>query len=166
MSLIMLVCNRYTVDKLNNMAGGLPVRYINLPVEYLEEMAMKTLQKGEPVWFGCDCGKFMQRDAGIFDTKLFDYDLIYNTAPGMDKETRLNYGESLMTHAMVFTAFDKDESGELPTKWRVENSWGRDAADGGYYVMTSDWFKEWMYQIAVDVEDLPADVAAVMDQTP
>ena len=55
----------YTVDKLNNMAGGLPVRYINLPVESLEEMAMKTLEKGEPVWFGCDCGKFMQRDAGI-----------------------------------------------------------------------------------------------------
>jgi aminopeptidase C len=32
----------------------------------------------------------------------------------MDKETRLNYGESLMTHAMVFTAFDKDESNALP----------------------------------------------------
>jgi bleomycin hydrolase len=156
----------YTVDKLNNMAGGLSVRYINLPVETLEEMAMKTLQAGEPVWFGCDCGKFMQRDKGIFDTKLFDYDLIYNTAPGMDKETRLNYGESLMTHAMVFTAFDKDESDALPTKWRVENSWGRDAADGGYYVMTAAWFKEWMYQIAVDVSDLPGDVAAVLDQTP
>ena len=71
----------YTVDKLNNMQGGLPVRYINLPVEALEEMSMKTLEKGEPVWFGCDCGKFMQRDAGIFDTELFDYDLIYGTAP-------------------------------------------------------------------------------------
>ena len=44
----------YTVDKLNNMQGGLPVRYINLPVEALEEMSMKTLEKGEPVWFGCD----------------------------------------------------------------------------------------------------------------
>ena len=52
----------------------------------------------------------------------------------MDKETRLNYGESLMTHAMVFTAFDKEDDAELPSKWRVENSWGRDAADSGYYV--------------------------------
>ena len=55
-------------------------------------------------------------------------------AQGMDKETRLNYGESLMTHAMVFTAFDKEDDAELPSKWRVENSWGRDAADSGYYV--------------------------------
>ena len=54
----------------------------------------------------------------------------------------------------------------LQTKWRVENSWGRDAADGGYYVMTDAWFKEWMYQIAVDVQDLPGDIAAVLDQSP
>ena len=28
-----------------------------------------------------------------------------STAPGMDKLTRLNFGESAMTHAMVFTAY-------------------------------------------------------------
>eukprot|EP01045_Picozoa_sp_COSAG04_P011367 COSAG04_NODE_730_length_10737_cov_31.931002_18_plen_82_part_00 len=33
-------------------------------------------------------------------------------------------------------------------------------------VMTDRWFKEWMYQVAVDVEMLPADVAAILDQTP
>ena len=32
--------------------------------------------------------------------------------------------------------------------------------------MTDRWFKEWMYQVAVDVEMLPADVAAILDQTP
>ena len=36
-------------------------------------------------------------------------------------QTRLNMGESLMTHAMVFTAYDKAEGEALPSKWRVEN---------------------------------------------
>ena len=54
----------------------------------------------------------------------------------------------------------------MPKKWRVENSWGRTNADGGYYVMTDAWFKEWMCQIAVDVNALPDDIAAVLDQTP
>eukprot|EP01051_Picozoa_sp_SAG22_P006326 SAG22_NODE_408_length_10942_cov_6.157429_11_plen_124_part_00 len=99
----------YTVDKLNNMVGGLPVRYVNLPIEQLHKYAMQTLDNDEPVWFGCDCGKFMQREQGIFDTNLFDYDLVYDVAPGMDKLTRLNFGESAMTHAMVFTAYDKPD---------------------------------------------------------
>ena len=42
--------------------GGLPVTYVNLPIEELHLYAAKTLDAGEPVWFGCDCGKFMQRD--------------------------------------------------------------------------------------------------------
>jgi bleomycin hydrolase len=53
---------------------------------------------------------------------------------------------------------------ELPSKWRVENSWGRAAANAGYYVMTDKWFNEWMYQIAVDVSILPQAVTAVIEQ--
>jgi bleomycin hydrolase len=98
---------KYTVHKLNNMVGGLPVTYINLPIEELQRYAAQTLEAGEPVWFGCDCGKFMQRGAGLFDTEAFDYELVYGVGPGMDKRTRLHMGESLMTHAMVFTGYDK-----------------------------------------------------------
>ena len=34
------------------------------------------------------------------------------------------------------------------TAWR--HSWGRGAADSGYYVMTREWFEEWMYQVSAD----------------
>lgn len=37
-----------------------------------------------------------------------DYNLVFGfSALGLDKEGRLNYGESLMTHAMLITAFHK-----------------------------------------------------------
>lgn len=40
---------------------------------------------------------------------------------GMTKEERLRSGESLMSHAMVFTGYDKRDGEEFPNKWRVEN---------------------------------------------
>ncbi len=40
-----------------------------------------------------------------------------------DKAGRLDYSESLMTHAMVLTGVDLDENSKS-TKWKVENSWG------------------------------------------
>ena len=54
-------------------------------------------------------------------------DLVYGEdgAPKMDKETRLRFGETVMTHAMVFTAYDQPAGEELPTKWRVENSYAQ-----------------------------------------
>lgn len=42
---------------------------------------------------------------------------------GLNKADRLIYGDSLMTHAMVFTGFGVDANGKT-SKFRVENSWG------------------------------------------
>ena len=41
-------------------------------------------------------------------------------------------------------------------------SWGRAAANDGYYVMTKEWFEEWMYQVAIDVSMLSEDVSAIL----
>ena len=43
------------------------------------------------------------------DDTLMDYKLVFGVAPdGLNKRERLEFGESLMTHAMVFTGFDRD----------------------------------------------------------
>lgn len=59
----------------------------------------------------------------------------------MTKEERLRSGESLMSHAMVFTGYDKRDGEEFPNKWRVENrymevesDWGRLSAFAGCWL--------------------------------
>lgn len=47
----------------------------------------------------------------------------------MTKAERLDYGQSLMTHAMVFQGVNLDENGK-PNRWRVENSWGKEPGKG------------------------------------
>ena len=83
----------------------------------------------------------------------------------MDKAQRLDYGESLMTHAMVFQGVNLDENGK-PDRWRVENSWGPNAGAGGYYVMSDKWFSEFTYQVVVDKKYLTEEQREELDQVP
>lgn len=157
----------YTVAHLGNIAGGVPIRYLNLPIDDLRRLAMKKIDEGIPVWFGCDVGKHFHRELGVMDDKIYDYELVFGTSPSMDKRQRLLYGESLMTHAMVFTGYNKLREGDdKPNQWRVENSWGEKNGDKGYLVMSDTWFDQFMYQIAIDKASLAPELVAKFDEEP
>ncbi len=47
-----------------------------------------------------------------------------------------------MTHAMVISGVHLDPTTGRPTRYKVENSWGTDRGDKGYFVMTDRWFDE------------------------
>ena len=67
-----------------------------------------------------------------------------------------------MTHAMLITAAHVDDDGN-PVRFCVENSWGKDSGKDGMYVMTPEYFEEYCYQIVVDIDELPTDLAEKFD---
>jgi len=138
----------YTVEFLGNVIEGKPIRYLNVNSETMKKAAISSIKKNEPVWFGCDVGKFFHRDLGVMDTKLFDFNSFYGIDFDMDKGTRLEYGDSQMTHAMLFTGVDLDNKNNS-RKWRVENSWGIKGGNKGYHIMTDEWFDEFNYEVVV-----------------
>ena len=139
----------YTVKFLGSVRGGRPVRYLNVPVEVLKRAAIAQMSDGQPVWFGCDVGAFSIRENGIMDMDVLKTDELFETQWNLTKAQRLDYGQSLMTHAMVFTGVNLDGEGK-PERWRVENSWGKEAGKDGYYVMGDRWFDEYTYQVVVN----------------
>ena len=155
----------YSVSYLGNVKEGRPVKYVNLPIEELKKAAIAQMQDGEPVWFGCDVGKRGSRTGGILDLDIYDLDGLFGTHFGMNKAERLEYGQSQMTHAMVFQGVNLDENGN-PNRWRVENSWGEDACKDGYYVMSDRWFEEYTYQIVVNKKYLPKEVVEIFESEP
>lgn len=155
----------YTVKFLGNVVAGEPIKYLNVPIETLKTAAAEQIKDGQPVWFGNDVGKHLDRDLGVMDMDLFDFDLIYGTAPTMNKADRLQYGHSQMTHAMVFTGVDIDEGGR-PAKWRVENSWGDKPGDKGFMVMTDEWFDQYMYEVVVHKRYVPLESLSALDREP
>lgn len=138
----------YSVKYLGSVKEGRAVRYLNLPIEQLKAAAIAQMQDGAPVWFGCDVGKCSIRENGIMDLNVIRADQLFGVSFPMDKAQRLDYGHSLMTHAMVFLGVNLDEQGR-PNRWRVENSWGKEPGKDGYYVMSDDWFTEYTYQVVV-----------------
>jgi bleomycin hydrolase len=155
----------YTVNFLGNVVGGEIIKYLNVPVETLKQAAIAQIKDGSSVWFGNDVGKYLDRDLGVMDLDLFQYDLVYGVKPTMTKADRLQYGHSQMTHAMVFTGVDLDDDGH-PRKWRVENSWGDKPGDKGFLQMTDAWFDQYMYEVVVHKQYVPAKSLAALSMTP
>lgn len=142
----------YTVDFLGNVLEGNEIIYLNLEIERLKELAISQLKEGETVWFGSDCGKEADRENGIWDDKTFDIDTLFQINSEMSKCAMLDTRESAMNHAMVITGVNLDEN--KPTKWKIENSWGDDVANKGYYTATDTWFSKFVYQIVVNKKHL------------
>lgn len=152
----------YTIAYLGNVIGGQPIQYLNVEMPALKAATQAMIQDGKPVWFGCDVGKQMDRDLGLMDLELFEYEPLYGTSLELGKTARLDYGQSLMTHAMVLTGVDTDEAG-APRKWRVENSWGEQGGDKGFMAMTDPWFDEYLYEVAVEKKYLPKELLALLE---
>ena len=154
----------YTVSFLGNVIEGQIIKYANVELADIKKAAIKSIKNNESVWFGCDVGKMFHRDLGLMDMDLYDYEALFNTNFSMNKATRLEYGDSMMTHAMLFTGVDIING--KPRRWRVENSWGVKGGDKGYYLMTDKWFDEYNYEIVVDKKYLPKRILELFDKEP
>ena len=154
----------YTISYLGNVVGARSVRYLNVPIEVMKDITLRQLLDGRPVWMGCDTGKQNHRKKGLWDANLFDYGAVYGSEFQMDKATRLEYGQTQMTHAMLFTGVDVVE-GE-PRRWRVENSYGNTVGDKGFFQMNDSWYDEYMFEIAAPSKYLSQDLLAALDTEP
>jgi bleomycin hydrolase len=130
----------------------------------MKDIAAQAIGGGEPVWFGCDVGKMMSNDYGLWDAGLYDLPAVYGTAFTLDKADRLIYHETQMTHAMLFTGVDILDG--ATRKWRVENSWGSARGKEGFYTMNDSWFDEYVFEIAARRDALPESLRAVLGTEP
>jgi bleomycin hydrolase len=155
----------YTVECLGNVVGGELVKYLNIDTTAMKTLTQKMLEDGKPVWMGCDVGKMFRRDIGIWDAKLFNFEDVYGTKLGLTKAQRLDYHQTLMTHAMLFTGVDVHDG--VPVKWRVENSWGdENVGEKGFHAMNDSWFDEYMFEVAIEKKYLSADMLAAWEEDP
>ncbi|MGQ7398265.1 aminopeptidase C [Streptococcus suis] len=155
----------YTVELLGNVVGAPAVRYLNVEMNRFKKLAIAQLKAGESVWFGSDVGQSSNRQTGIMATNTYDFSSGLGIHFHQDKAGRLDYSESLMTHAMVLTGVDLDDN-ELPLKWKVENSWGDKVGDKGYFVASDSWMDEYTYQIVVRKEFLTQEELAAYQAQP
>jgi len=149
---------------LGNVVGGKEVRYLNVDMSTFKQLAIAQLEQGESVWFGCDVGQSSTRDSGVMALDVYDMDDLFDVDFTMTKAQRLDYGESLMTHAMLLTGVDFVDG--KSTKWKVENSWGEKVGNKGFFVMSDDWMNEYTYQIVVRKDLLSKEQLQAFNEEP
>lgn len=154
----------YTIKYLGNVAEDKGVRHVNLTMEELKAAVLRQLQDGEVVWFGSDCGKFGDRDSRFWDDQSFDSLPATGLDVAMTKEEMLDCCDSAMNHAMCFTGVNIGEDGK-PNRWKIENSWGSEGLNEGYYMASDSWFDLLVYQAVVHKKYL-GDKAAILDTEP
>lgn len=149
------------IDKLGNVVGAKNVSYVNMDIDALAKYAVDRLKSQQAVFCGTHTPIYMDKKRGIMDEGLFTYGLI-GFKSNQSKSSRIKYKQSLMTHAMTLTAVHLSKDGN-PVRWRVENSWGKDSGQNGYYVMDHQYFKDYVYQIVVDKSQLLKTHQDVLD---
>ncbi len=155
---------RYQIDYCRNMWDMADMDFINLSIDSLKSLALRSLQAGEPVWFAADVGWQMEGKLGIMATDIYDYAALYGVPFSINKADRLSYRATSPNHAMVFIAADVKES--KTAKWRVENSWGTDKGSKGYWTMYDGWFDAYVFTVIINKKFLSGDVIKLLDMKP
>ena len=154
----------YTVKYLGNVVGGKVVTHLNLPMERLKELVLAQLKDNQIVWFGSDVAAYGDRVNGIWDDRLFDYKSLLDLDIKMDKGDSLDFRASAMNHAMCITGVAFRDG--VPSKWKIENSWGDANGNKGYYVMSASWFDQYTYQAVVNKKYLTKEELAAYNAKP
>ena len=144
----------YEIDYDRHVYDGHNWLYVNLPVERIKEMAIASIKDNTAMYFSCDVGKFANSKKGVLDINNFDYESLMGVTFGMDKKERVQTHASGSSHAMTLIAVDIVDG--KPVKWMVENSWGPSSGYQGNYIMTDEWFNEYMFRLVVEKKYVPS----------
>lgn len=89
--------------------------------------------------------QFLDAERGVYSMELFDYPVLAQPLPrGWRKSKGLFTG----THAVVIVGYELVPGTNQVRKWKIQNSWGSDAGDKGFYHMYHDYFRNFAISIA------------------
>lgn len=154
----------YRMAMTRNMYDSEDVSYANVEIDALKMAAMRSVLADEPVWFACDVGEDQNGEHGIMAMDVYDYGSVYQIDMDLSKAERALYRESAPNHAMVFIGVDVKN--DKPVKWLVENSWGTDRGDRGYWTLYDTWFDNHVYNVIVKREFVPDEILSIYEQDP
>ena len=156
----------YQIELDRDMADKPNLTFANVPIGDIKGMTLESVLDGEPVWFGCDVGQehYRNDEMGLMAIDIVDYESVYGIDLSITKEERIKYHHSIPTHAMAFVGVDVVDG--KPFKWFIENSWGEDYGDGGFFMMTDGWFDEYLYAVVIHKKYVPGEMLDIYKNKP
>ena len=156
----------FTISYLNNVVEGEPIKHLNVTMDRMKELIKAQIDDNSIVWFGSDVSFYRaDRTSGIWDDLSYDYRSAFNIDLKFNKADMLDFHASVMNHAMCLTGYNQKEGQEI-NRWKVENSWGSEPGNKGYYIMSSSWFDSFVYQAVIKKKYLNEIELAAYNEKP
>ncbi len=155
----------YKIKNYRNVEEGIDWTYLNLPNAAIKDAAIASIKNNEAMYASCDVGKQHNRQTGIMDMNMYDYEKLFGIKLDMDKKARILTRQSGSSHAMALIGVAVDSEGNS-LKWEFENSWGSKAGNEGYLTFTDKWFDEYMFRLVVDKKYLDAKSLKALETEP
>ncbi len=154
----------YSMPQQDSVVGGIPIQFVNVAFDQLQKSVVSQLKAGETVWVGNDVLQQMDRKRGIMDAKLYHQEELLGIDYVMDKKERLETRQACVSHAMTLTGFNEVD-GQID-RWKIENSWGEENGEKGYFVMTQKWFEDYTYEAVINKKYLSDELKQLSTKKP
>jgi len=155
----------YRVEGSRNAADGTDWTFLNLPLEDLEQAGIAALSKGVRFYFTVDTNRDGLPTEGVYDSSLFPVDSLYGISSAMTREERFLTRDISSAHAMAMCGVRLAPDGS-PSEWVSENSFGLRRGAGGHVTMTAEWWRTYMFRMALPARFLPPKTRALLTQEP
>lgn len=155
----------YAVDLDRHTYDGPNWTYVNLPMEDIKAIAVRSIKDSTMMYMSCDVGKQLDKTTGVLSLDNYDYGALYGTSFPMTKAERIQTHASASSHAMTLMGVDIDAAGNT-TKWKVENSWGPAYGQNGHLIMTDQWLNEYLFRLVAEKKYVGEDILKLLDQKP
>lgn len=154
----------YDLVGTQNITGANSICYLNLPIDTILGYVIQQLEDGLSVWFGADAGKYCDYKRGCFEI-CNNMNTLNDPILALSKGERLDYGCSIMTHAMNIIGLHKN-SNNKPLLWLSENTKGNRFGDNGYIHITDDWMREFGYQFVINKKYISPNILESAEKSP
>lgn len=155
----------YEIQNYRNTEEGINWIYLNLPNEDIKAAAVASIKNNEAMYASCDVGKQHNRETGVLDPEMYDYESLLGVKLDMDKKARILTRQSGSSHAMTLVGCDTDAN-DRPVKWEFENSWGSKSGNNGYLTFTDKWFDEYMFRLVAHKKYLNEKAIKALNEKP
>lgn len=138
--------------------------FLNLEINEIKDLVIKTLKGGDPVCFDCNVRKMGNRDLEIFDDEIYQFDKVLGLDLKMNKAELLDFRDIRIQHLMVFTGVNIVKN--KVERWKVENSWGDEKQNKGFYVMNDNFFDKYVLECVINKKYLTDEQLKLLQQEP
>ena len=132
--------------------------FLNLPMEELEAIGIKSLAAGERFYFTADTDAYSDKPAGVYSLDTYDI-------PSLTKEELFRSYGAVSAHAMAMCGVKVADDG-TPERWVAQNSFGLKRGPDGLAVMDREWWQTYMFRMVVKTENLTPQQQTMRELTP